>query len=109
KNKKMIMKNFVKHIGLLVVAMVAYTTSVYAQFDDVYFDPSKDQYSASTNLAQNSDRNSGYDDQATDQSYNYSRDNQRPRVNNGEYAYDDDEYDYYNDDYSTGNYYFDDY
>ena len=101
------MKNLKKHIGLLVIAMIAYTGSVYAQFDDVYFDPSKDQYAA-TSLASN--RTSSNVDRAQEgQSYNYTRDNERPRMDDGQYAYDDDEYDYYSDDYAMGNHYFDDY
>ncbi|MBY5958237.1 hypothetical protein KUV50_08855 [Membranicola marinus] len=105
------MKNFMKHIGFLVVAMVAYTGAAYAQFDDVYFDPSKDVYAASTNsmaptTSQRSNSNIG---SSSDQSYNYTRNNDRARMDDGQYAYDDDEYDYYNDDYSEGNYYFDDY
>ncbi len=100
------MKKFMKHIGLLVFAMIAYTGAAYAQFDDVYFDPSKDQYTASTNLASN--RTSSSVGAQADQSYNYTRNNERPRMDD-QYAYDDDEYDYYNDDYALGNYYFDDY
>lgn len=104
------MKNFMKHIGLLVIAMIAYTGSAYAQFDDVYFDPSKDVYAANQGVAQNSgQRTNSNVGSSSDQSYNYARNDDRPRMDDGQYAYDDDEYDYYNDDYSSGNYYFDDY
>lgn len=103
------MKNLMKHIGLLLVAMVAYTGSAFAQFDDVYFDPSKDMYTASnTDLAQTPARTTNARS-SQNQSYNYTQDNDRPRTDDGQYAYDDDQYDYYNDDYQSGNYYFDDY
>src|SRR5690606_33055124 len=46
---------------------------------------------------------------SSDQSYNYMRDSERPRMDDGQYAYDDDEYDYYTDDYAMGNQYFDEY
>ena len=104
------MKNFMKHIGLLIVAMIAYTSSAYAQFDDVYFDPSKDMYTAGNDLAQTADRGTRSNvSSSSDQSYNYTRNNDRPRMDDGQYVYDDDEYDYYNEDYVAGNYHFDDY
>lgn len=97
------MKKIIKHIGIMLVALIGLSVNASAQFDDVYFDPSRDLYNVSnTNSYANANHNQrrGETRAAADQSYNYAQ--------NDQYAYDDDEYDYYNESYND-NYYFDDY
>lgn len=82
--------------GLIGVLVSVFSVTGFAQFDDVYFDPSDDMYqrTSSEQVA------SGESD-----SYNYTRD--RGYADEDSYAYDDEEYDYYHE--SNNNYYFDDY
>src|SRR5690625_4854493 len=78
------MKKLIKHIGMAVIGLMVFAVTSSASY-------------ANSNSQRGTAPRASRDD-----SYNYAQSDQ--------YAYDDDEYDYYNDDlYYGDNYYFDDY